>query len=128
VVCNIPEEVSIENAEEITQNPEQNWNAGHVKPKCIYRGKRNTKNLVIEVGPQTRQKIFNTKLKIRWHICNTKDHVVVSRCFKRSRYNHRASGCRGEETCPLCVGGHTIKACLASPNDYKCINCFSYNR
>jgi hypothetical protein len=33
--------------------------AGEVKPKFIYRGKRNTNNLVTEVDPQTRQKILN---------------------------------------------------------------------
>ena len=68
VVYNIPEEVTVENAEEIrtTQNPELTLKAGEVNPKFVYREKRNTKNLVIEVDPQTRQKIFNTKLKIGW--------------------------------------------------------------
>jgi ribosomal protein L29 len=112
VIYNILEEISAENAEEIitTQNPELMLNAGEVQPKFTYRGKRNIKNLVIEVGPQTRQKIFNTKLKIGWHICNMRDYVVVNRCFKCSRFNHRASNCRGEETCPLCMGGHTKPA------------------
>ena len=55
VVYNILEEVTVENAEEIitTQNPELTLNAGELKPKFVYRGKRNTKNLVIEVEPQT---------------------------------------------------------------------------
>jgi hypothetical protein len=67
VVYNIPE-VTVENAEEIitTQNTELTLKAGQVKAKFVDRGKRNTKNLVIEVDPQTRQKIFNTKLKIGW--------------------------------------------------------------
>jgi len=74
VIYNILEELTVENAEEIiTQKPELTLNAEEVKPKSVYRGKRNTKNLVIDVDPQTRQKIFNTKLKIGWHICNTKD-------------------------------------------------------
>jgi hypothetical protein len=128
VIYNITEEVTVENAEEITQNPELTLNAEEIKPKFVYRGKINTKNLLIEVDPQTRQKIFNTKLKIGWHICNAKDYIEVNRCFKCSRYNHRASDCRGEETCPLCTGGHTIKVCSASPSDYKCVNCFSFNK
>ena len=124
VIYNVPEEVTIENAEEIsTQNPELNLNTGDVKPKFIFRGKRNTRNLVIEVGSQTRLKIFNTKLKIGWHICNTEDYVVVNRCFKCSKYNHKASHCRGVGTCPLCTGGHKLKECSAASSDYKCINC-----
>jgi len=45
VVYNIPEEVTVENAEDIitTQNPELTLNAGEVKPKFVYRGKRNKK-------------------------------------------------------------------------------------
>ena len=111
MVYNIPEEVTVENTEEIiTQNPELILNAWDVKPKFTYKGKRNTKNLVIEVGPQTRQKIFITKLKIGWNICNMKYYVVVNRCFKCSRYNHRASDCRGKVTSPLCMGGHKLKS------------------
>ena len=130
VIYNVPEEVTIENAEEIisTQNPELNLNTGDVKPKFIFRGKRNTRNLVIEVGSQTRLNIFNTKLKIGWHICNTEDYVVVNRCFKCSRYNHKASNCRGVETCPLCTGGHKLKECSASSSEYKCINCVNFNK
>ena len=54
VVYNIPEEVTVENAQEIiTQNTELTLKAGKVKPKLVYRGKRNTKNLETEVDPQT---------------------------------------------------------------------------
>jgi hypothetical protein len=76
VIYNIPEEVNAENAEEIitTQNPELKLNAGEVVPKFTYRWKRNAMSMVIEFGPQTRQKILSTKLKIGWHICNTRDY------------------------------------------------------
>jgi hypothetical protein len=129
-IYNVPDEVTVENAEEIISihYPELNLNAGDVKPKFIFRGKRYTRNLVIGVGSQTRQKIFSTKLKIGWHICNKEDYVVVNRCFKCSRYNHRASDCRGQETCPLCMGGHKFKDCSASSSDYKCINCVNFNK
>jgi len=33
---------------------------------------------------------------------------VTKRCLKCSRYNHRHQYCRGEETCPLRAGGHTL--------------------
>jgi len=130
VIYNIPEEVNVENAEEIiqTQNPELMLNAGEIVPKFTYRGKRNAQNMVIEFGPQTRQKILSTKLKIGWCICNTRDYIVVKRCYKCSRFNLKASDCRGEETCPLCMGGHNIKTCTASPCDYKCVNCVKYSK
>ena len=113
VIYNVPEEITKENAEEIiaTQNPELNLREGDVKPKFITKGRRNTRNLMVEVGSLVRRKIFKTKLKIGWHICNTEDYVVVNRCFKCSGYNHRASDCRGVETCPLSAGGHKLKDC-----------------
>jgi hypothetical protein len=88
VIYNIPEDVTIKNAEEITltQNPELDLSDGDVKPEFITKGGRNTRNLVIEVGPLVRQKIFKTKLKIGWHICNTEDYVVVNRCFSYLRW------------------------------------------
>jgi hypothetical protein len=57
-----------------------------------------------------------------------KDYIVVSRCLKCSRYNHRANDCRGEETCPICMGGLTIKVCTASPSDFKCVNCVNFSK
>jgi hypothetical protein len=130
IIYNVPEEVTVDNAEDIIsiQNPELNLNVGDVKPKFAFRGKRNTRNLVIEVGAQTRQKIFNTKLKIGWHICNTEDYIAVTRCFRCSRYSHKASSCNNEETCPHCTGGHKLKDCSASSSDYKCINCVNFNK
>ena len=128
VIYNIPEEVNAENAEQVitTQNLELMLNAGEVVPKFTYRGKRNNMNMFIEVDPQTCQKILSTKLKIGWHICNTRDYIVVNRCNKCSRFNHKASDCRGKETCPLCMGGQSIKACTAPPCEYKCVNCVTY--
>jgi hypothetical protein len=130
VINNIPEEVPTESTGEIilTQNPELDLSEGDVKPKFIYKGKRDTRNLMIEVGSLVRHKIFKTKLKIGWHICNTGDNVAVNRCFKFSGYNHRVSKCRGAETCPLCRGGHKLKDCKVSAEDYKYINCAKFNK
>jgi hypothetical protein len=75
VIYNIPEEVDMENEEGIitAHQSELMLSAGEVVPKFAYRGKRNAMNMVIEVGPQKRQKIINTNLKVGWHICNTRD-------------------------------------------------------
>ena len=85
-IYNVPQEITKENAEELigTQNPELNLREWDVKPKFITKSRRNTQNLVVEVGSLVRRKIFKTKLKIGWHICNTEDDVVVNRCYKCS--------------------------------------------
>ena len=44
------------------------------------------------------------------------------------KFNHRHQDCRGEETCPLCAGGHKLRECTAPAAHYKCINCVTFNR
>lgn len=129
VIYNVPEEITKEYSEEIiaTQNPELNLREGDVKPKFITNGRRNTRSLVVEVEPMVRRKIFKTKLKIGWHLCNTDDYVVVNRCFKCSGYNHRAIDCRGVEKCPLCASEHKLKDCMTPAKD-KCPNCTKFNK
>jgi hypothetical protein len=95
IIYNVPEKITKENSDEIiaTQNPELNLCEGDVKPKFITKGRRNTRNLVAEVGPLVRRQIFKTKLKIGWHICKAEDYVVVNRCYNCSGYNHKANQC-----------------------------------
>jgi hypothetical protein len=52
---------------------------------------------------------------------------MPTRGYKCSKYNHKHSECRGEETCPDCVGKHKMKECTAKAGEYKCINCINYN-
>jgi len=82
----------------------------------------------MEVGPDTRRKLLQNKLKIEWQICNVADYLVAMRCFKCSRFNHRHKDCKGEETCPLCAEGHKLRECTASTEQHRCINCMTYNR
>jgi len=35
---------------------------------------------------------------------------------------------RGIETCCLCAGGHKLKECRSPAEQYKCVNCMTYNR
>jgi hypothetical protein len=99
-----------------------------ISAKFIYRTKRNTRNLVVEVKSNAWKQILYTRLKIGWVICKADDYIHVNRCFKCSRYNHRLAKCRGEETCPLCTGRCKIRECTSSQNEYKCINCMTYNK
>ena len=130
VIYNIPEDITLENATKTIheQNSELQLEESDISAKFIYRTKRNTRNLVVEVKSNARKQILNTRLKMGWVICKADDYIHVNRCFKCSRYNHRLAECRGEETCPLCTGRHKIRECTSSQNEYKCINCMTYNK
>jgi hypothetical protein len=130
VICNIPEDITIDNATQTLreQNLELQLEESDVIDKFIYRTKKNTRNLVIEVNSHLRKKIMNTRTKIGWVICNVAVCIHVNRCFKCSRYNNRLADCRGEETCPLCTGRHKLRECTSSQDDLKCINCVIYNK
>ena len=68
------------------------------------------------------------KLKMAWTICQLEEYIAVTRCYKRSRFNHYARDCRGEETCPVCAGNHKIKDCNATRDEHRCIKCTIYNK
>ena len=115
IIYNISEEITIENAATIikAQNPEIKLNGEDTVAKFRYKTRKGNYNIVIEVGPQTRKQILQTKLKLEWEICNVKDYLVPTRCYRRSHLNHKHNDCKGEVTCPHCVGKHTLKECRA---------------
>ena len=129
IIHNVPDAVTTEKAEDIifAQNPDLNLQEGDIQNNFAFRTKRIIRNMVIEVKPHTRRHLLQKKLKLQWTICNIDGYVSVSRCFKCSRYNHRHTQFRSEETCPLCAGKHKLKECTASMSDYKCINCVTFN-
>ena len=130
VIISIPDDISTGNLEDtlITQNPELNLQKGDIKAKFRYETKKHIRNLVIEVGAQTRKQLLQKKFKLGWLICKIEDYVFANRCFKCSRFNHRFRECIGEETCPLCAGNNKLKECTATPMEHKCINCLTYNK
>jgi len=130
VIFNIPEEISTKNLEDTltAQNPDISLNKGDINAKFCYTTRKQNRNLVMEVGAQTRKLLIQKKIKLGWHICKFKDYEVATRCFKCSRFNHRHRDCRREETCPLCTGTIKLKDCSVDPRSYKCINCTIYNK
>jgi hypothetical protein len=130
VMINIPEDITVGNIEEtlIAQNPDLNLNKGDIKAKFSYETKKYIRNLVMEVGAQTRSQLLQKKVKLGWLTCKIEDYIAANRCFKCSRFNHRFRDCRGEETCRLCAGNHNLKECTATPMEYKCVNCLTYNK
>lgn len=129
VIYNIPEDITTLNIEDtiIAQNPELQLNKGDISAKFTYITKKQVRNLVIEVTAGTRRQIIDKRIKLGWIMCNLGDYLVASRCFKCSKFNHRFRECRGIETCPLCAGNHSLKECTATQEQYKCINCHTFN-
>ena len=130
IIINVPEDIDTTNIKDaiITQNSELNLTKRSITAKFIQVTKRKYRNAIVEVGADTRRTILHRKIKIGWQIWKTDDYVTATRCFICSKYNHRTMDCRGEVTCPLFAGPHTIKECKSNPTEHKCINCVAYNR
>jgi hypothetical protein len=64
IIYNIPDEVALDKAENVigVQNPELALQKRDDTIKFIFKTKRNTRSLVIELAPQTRRKILQNKL------------------------------------------------------------------
>ena len=89
IIRNIPHDITVENIEEtiLFQNAELNLKPGEVAARFKFSTKRGAIRMVIEVGPEARNKLLQTKLKIGWLICSVGDYLVAKRCFRCSRYN-----------------------------------------
>ena len=129
IVFNTPEEITMETAVEAltTQNEELKKFEKDITPKFCFEDRRKNKNLVIEVSSAARKEILGRKLKLQWNMCNWDDYIKVGRCFKCSKYNHRAQDCNGQQTCPNCTQNHTLHDCKTPKESFKCINCANYN-
>jgi len=127
VINNVPKDTTVDNLEETitAQNPELDLEPGEIDARFIYTTKRGQTKTVTSVGPETRRKLQQKKLKIGRQICNVADYLVAMRCFKCSRFNHRHKDCRGEEACPLYAAGHKLRGGSAFTEQYKCINCIT---
>jgi hypothetical protein len=74
-------------------NPELNLKTGEVATRFKFKTRGGELNNVVEVGPGTRKKLLQTKLKMGWLICSVGDYLVAKMCFKCSKYNHRHQEC-----------------------------------
>ena len=99
-----------------------------MEAKFSYETKKQIRNLVMEVGTQTRKLLLQRDIKLGWQIFNMIYYLVANRCFRCSSFNHRFRDCRREVTCPLCAGTRTLKECAADSREYKCTNCLTYNK
>ena len=127
IILNIPEDISTTNIEDriLMLNPDLNLRKGEIVAKFSYV--KMNRNLVVELGADTRKILLQRKINIEWQICRIEDYLVANRCFKCSRFNHTHRNCREEVTCPLCTGPHT-KECKADSVVHKYINCVTFNK
>jgi hypothetical protein len=111
IILNVPEGINRDYTEDaiITPNPNLNLAKKNITTKFTYDTKQKNRNAVVEVGADTRKTLLRSKIKLGRHVCRTDEYETATRSFKCSKFNHRTTECRGEITCPLCAGLHTIK-------------------
>ena len=130
IIYNVPDDLNIENAKELImkQNSKLCIEKEVITPRYLFKDKRKANNLVIEVNSTTRMKFLGKKTKLGWNMCNVDDYISINRCYKCSKFNHRAQDCKGALTCPICAKNHSLLECKASKEKYKRINCTNFNK
>ena len=130
IIFNTPEEITLKNVvDALTTQNEQLENGKQImRPIREFKDKNNNRNIIMEISAEQRNRILGKKIKLGWNICNWEDSIVITRCYKCSKFNHRAHDCKGIQTCPNCAGNHTLKECQAQKANYKCINCSNYKK
>jgi len=130
IIYNVPDELNIENAKELIMklNSELCIEKEDTTPRYLFKDKRKANNLVIEVNSTTRMKFLGKKMKLCWNMSNVDDYIRINRCYKCSKFNHRAKDCKGTLTCPLCAENHSLRERKPSKEKYKCNNCTNFNK
>jgi len=96
------------------QNKELCIEKENITPRYVFKDKRKANNLFIEVNSTTRMKFLEEKMKLGWNMCNVDDYIKINRCYKCSKFNHRAQDCKGELACPICAENHSLREYKAS--------------
>ena len=108
IIYDVPEDISTDNlaATILTQNPELKLTMDSIRPKYSFKNKKQIKNIIAEVEPETWQILGLRKVKLGWQLCKVADYVRVISCFSCSKYGHQAQEFKGKESCPRCAGKH----------------------
>ena len=130
IIFNSPEEITVNTAVQAltTQNEELKKIEKEILPKFCFEDRKQNINIVLEVSAAAQKEILDKKVKLGWNMCNWDDYIKVGRCFKCSKFHHRAQECKGQQTCPNCTENHPLKECKANKENYKCINCTNYKK
>ena len=130
IIFNVPDDTTCENVAETiaSQNSEFNLKGNDISAKFVFKDRKKYTNLVVEVNSEIRKRIVGNKLKLGWNICNSADYFSVRRCYKCSKYNHKANDCKEDVVCPQCAQNHKLSECRAEKESYRCINCIIHNK
>lgn len=126
-VVGITENLSYEDTERkiLAQNTFLDHNSANIKVVHIQKIKNRSNYFAyLEVDGISYSKLLREeKLNIGWDRCRVYDAVNITRCYKCSGFNHRATECTAEKACPKCAGPHDLVECKADNTEIKCINC-----
>ena len=88
---------------------------------------RPTTNWVVEVSPEVRSKLVDSRVFLAWNTCRARDFLEVFRCFRCLRLGHAAKMCPNKEaTCKHCgQTGHEVGACPARTQPPRCAMCLA---
>ena len=119
---NVSQDITSENAAQaiVLQNSELDLNESEIKPKFVFEDRKKRNKVVTEVNSETRKGLVDRKPKIGWHVCKTNDYLTFTRCYKCSKYNHRAQECFADVVCPHCAQSHKMHECRASKESHQC--------
>ncbi|XP_073979944.1 uncharacterized protein [Rhodnius prolixus] len=125
---NIPEEITVDNALDVikSQNEEIINDADTIQVKSLFKNKRRSRFLIIEVNANLRKLFLEKRIKMGWNVCPVVDHLTISRCYNCNKFGHHTSQCKGTTTCPLCTAKHSLKECTVRETEYSCVNCIQY--
>lgn len=110
----------------LAQNTFLDVETANIKVLHVQQSKNRNANYFayVEVdGPSYIKILREEKLNIGWDRCRVYEAVGVTRCYKCSGFNHKATECRSEKACPRCAGPHDLRECKADNDKIRCINC-----
>lgn len=130
-VCGIEEEVKAEDVirDIYAENPKVRegltmgeW-TGAVKFLAKRRGRaRGMVDLVLTVEPHTHAKLIAAgRVSVGKLWKRLLERYDVTRCFRYSRFGHKAADCSKKECCARCEGAHQLRECR--DEDMECPNC-----
>lgn len=84
-----------------------------------------TCNWVVEVDPETRNILLNSKrVFIDYGSHSVDDHLKLKRCYRCQAFGHLAKDCKAPDNiCEHCSGNHDTRTCTHLEENPICINC-----